>query len=178
LRQSQWIKNGCNAFHSKYPVSNPMSFWTENDVLEYIYTRDIPIASVYGDIVIDYEAMGQLEGQLSLADYGWYKEHPIYKTTGCKRTGCFACGFGLHCEKCVEDSRIQNIIDFSNPKIADWILRGGAFDKNGLWKPKGGMGYWFILAWVMRHSNIVYHVPDLDKYITKYNTDETRRYLE
>lgn len=36
LRCRAWLANGCNAFKSKRPVSNPMSFWTEQDVLQYI----------------------------------------------------------------------------------------------------------------------------------------------
>lgn len=38
LRKEKWLKNGCNAFELKRPQSNPMSFWTENDVLTYIHT--------------------------------------------------------------------------------------------------------------------------------------------
>ena len=33
LRKSHWLKEGCNAFNSKRPTSQPMSFWTEQDVL-------------------------------------------------------------------------------------------------------------------------------------------------
>lgn len=36
LRTQQWLKNGCNGFDMKSPISNPMSFWTEQDVLMYI----------------------------------------------------------------------------------------------------------------------------------------------
>ena len=36
LRTQQWIRNGCNGFDLKIPTSNPMSFWTEQDVLLYI----------------------------------------------------------------------------------------------------------------------------------------------
>lgn len=36
LREQQWIKFGCNGFDMKSPISNPMSFWTEQDVLLYI----------------------------------------------------------------------------------------------------------------------------------------------
>lgn len=50
-RRSVWMSTGCNAFQKKSPSSQPMSFWTENDVLEYIHTYNIPYASVYGDIV-------------------------------------------------------------------------------------------------------------------------------
>lgn len=39
LRTTKWLQNGCNGFHMKNPVSNPMSFWTEQDVLEYIYRK-------------------------------------------------------------------------------------------------------------------------------------------
>ena len=36
LREQQWIKYGCNGFDMSSPTSNPMSFWTEQDVLQYI----------------------------------------------------------------------------------------------------------------------------------------------
>lgn len=38
LRMSQWMKKGCNSFESKSPCSNPLSFWTSNDILTYIHT--------------------------------------------------------------------------------------------------------------------------------------------
>jgi 3'-phosphoadenosine 5'-phosphosulfate sulfotransferase (PAPS reductase)/FAD synthetase len=50
-RRSTWLRQGCNAFSKKAPSSQPMSFWTAADVLEYLYTYNIPYASVYGDIV-------------------------------------------------------------------------------------------------------------------------------
>ena len=36
LRELAWLKNGCNAFDSKRAISQPMSFWVEQDVLLYI----------------------------------------------------------------------------------------------------------------------------------------------
>ena len=36
LRQQKWIQNGCNAFEGKRPTSQPLSFWTEQDILHYI----------------------------------------------------------------------------------------------------------------------------------------------
>lgn len=74
LRQSQWQKSGCNAFSAKRPVSAPLSFWTEQDVLEYLRLHELPYASVYGEIV---------ETEKGL------------KTTGCDRTGCMFCMFGI-----------------------------------------------------------------------------------
>ena len=50
-RRSVWLQLGCNAFSGKHPSSQPMSFWTEQDVLEYLYTYQIPYASVYGEII-------------------------------------------------------------------------------------------------------------------------------
>ena len=40
------------------------------------------------------------DNQVSKADYGLFdKETPLYKTTGCERTGCMLCGLGCHLEK-------------------------------------------------------------------------------
>ena len=97
LRTQKWIQNGCNGFELKRPISNPMSFWTEQDVLEYIVKYDIEICSVYGDIVEDYR--DQLDGQMHLADYGLAEKKRYFKCTGCQRTGRMLCGFGCHLEK-------------------------------------------------------------------------------
>lgn len=78
LRKQSWLKYGCNAFGMKRPMSRPMSFWTECDVLEYLLTYDVPYASVYGEIVED--------------------EKNGLKTTGCQRTGCMFCMYGCHME--------------------------------------------------------------------------------
>lgn len=93
LRTQQWIRNGCNGFHMKSPISNPLSFWTEQDILRYISENRLPICSVYGDVVEDYEAEGLMKGQVTFEDF---RDDKIYKTTGCKRTGCMLCGFGCH----------------------------------------------------------------------------------
>lgn len=94
LRTSNWIKHGCNAFDAKTPISNPMSFWTEQDVLKYIKENDLPICSVYGKVVSDAEEMGQL----SLTDFGIENAEVQEKLhcTGCQRTGCELCAFGAH----------------------------------------------------------------------------------
>lgn len=66
-RLSNWFMYGCNAFDAKRPMSKPMSFWTEQDILEYIKKYDLSYASVYGEIVKDSD--------------------DNYMTTGCDRTG-------------------------------------------------------------------------------------------
>jgi 3'-phosphoadenosine 5'-phosphosulfate sulfotransferase (PAPS reductase)/FAD synthetase len=97
IRMQKWVQNGCNGFEMKHPISNPMSFWTEKDVLEYIVKYGIEICSVYGDIVEDYG--DQVDGQMCLADFGIGEKQCQYKCTGCKRTGCMLCGFGAHFDK-------------------------------------------------------------------------------
>ncbi len=93
LRTQVWLRNGCNAFDSKNQISNPMSFWFEQDVLLYLYENKIPIAEPYGEIVKENE----VEGQLDFADLGIFDlGRPTLKTTGCQRTGCVLCGFGAH----------------------------------------------------------------------------------
>lgn len=95
LRTQKWLQNSCNGFDLKIPMSNPMSFWTEQDVLLYIRTHDLPICSVYGDVVTDDEETGQMD----LAEWtglGIFDQTKALHCTGCQRTGCVCCGFGAH----------------------------------------------------------------------------------
>nr|DAG30631.1 MAG TPA: phosphoadenosine-phosphosulfate reductase [Caudoviricetes sp.] len=145
LRTQSWLQNGCNAFDSKNPMSNPMSFWTEQDVLLYIKENNLPICSVYGEVVTDYEAMGQCENQMSFADFGISdKEIPLLKTTGCKRTGCVLCGFGCHLEK---ESRFE-LLKQTHPKFHNllYVLKNN------------GVTYAEAIDWVNEHGgfNIKY----------------------
>ena len=127
FREQKWLQNGCNAFDCKRPISNPMSFWTEQDVLQYIEENNIPIASVYGDIVYeDMDGQTRFEGCGELC------------TTGCKRTGCYACCFGLHLEK--GKTRFQ-LLKETHPRLYDFCIGGGEHDSDGIWKPnKNGLG--------------------------------------
>ena len=130
LRTQKWLQYGCNGFDMKNPKSNPMSFWTEQDVLQYIKQNDIPIASVYGDIV--YKDESGFEYNDSLTNDG-----KLY-TTGCDRTGCIFCAFGCHLEK--EPSRFQRLKE-THPRQYEYCIRGGEYDENGIWKPnKQGLG--------------------------------------
>lgn len=76
-RFQKWLATGCNAFDGKHPMGKPMSFWTEQDVLRFIADRQIPIASVYGDIVA---SDGENDYDATLVDC------PLH-CTGCQRTG-------------------------------------------------------------------------------------------
>lgn len=47
LRTQSYLKNGCNAFDSKRPISQPIAFWTEEDVWEYIKTFNLDYSAIY-----------------------------------------------------------------------------------------------------------------------------------
>ena len=129
LRTQRWLKDGCNTFDRKKQASNPMMFWTEQDVLKYIKQNDIPIASVYGDIV-------PADNQISMTD-------EKLKTTGCARTGCAFCGFGCHLEKPGE-GRFERLKQ-THPKMYDYVMRP--------WD-KGGLGYKGVIDWMNENGNL------------------------
>ena len=180
LRTTNWLKNGCNGFHMKSPVSNPMSFWTEQDVLEYIYYYNIPIPSVYGEVTAECMCgdTGNAQGQADVLDLGIFDAgKPVYGTTGCSRTGCVFCGFGIHLEK--SPNRWETAERLSNPTIIDYMLRGGGFDDTGLWKPDSmGLGFWFVIEWINIHGGLHIVMPHREKYLELYQTAETAQYLE
>lgn len=99
MRKTQWQKTGCNSFNGDRPMSKPISFWVEQDVLKYLKDFNIPYATVYGDIV---EEKGKL------------------KTTGCDRTGCYACMFGCHLEK--EPNKFQRLKQ-THPKLWEYCMK-------------------------------------------------------
>lgn len=98
LRQQSYLRNGCNAFDSKRPISTPIGFWTEQDVLRYIKKFELEIANVYGEVV---------------------EEDGIMKTTKCNRTGCVFCGFGVHSEE--EPNRFQRL-EKTHPQLHAYCM--------------------------------------------------------
>ena len=139
LRKTRWLREGCNAFDLKRPVSAPMSFWTEQDVLQYILKYDVKIADVYGEIVTEFD------------------EYPIPGATDCvnlhltgaSRTGCVWCMFGISQDK---DRFIR--LKEREPKRYDFIMNGGEF-VDGMWTPNSkGLGYRFVIDWLNEHGNL------------------------
>lgn len=98
-RKTTWIKYGCNNFSKKIPQSSPLSFWTEQDILKYLYEFKISYSSIYGDIVL---------------------EDDKYKTTKEKRTGCMFCMYGIQYDTC--PNRFQRMKE-THPKIYDYCVR-------------------------------------------------------
>ncbi|MCM1226375.1 MAG: phosphoadenosine phosphosulfate reductase family protein [Clostridium sp.] len=125
LRFEWWIQHGCNAFEGSRKSSQPMSFWTEQDVLEYIVKYDLDYASVYGEILKD--------------------KNGKYYTTGAERTGCMFCMFGCHLEK--PENRFQKLAE-THPKIYNYCINGGE-EADGVWQPsKDGLGLGKVLDYI------------------------------
>jgi len=96
-RRDAWLLTGCNAFDTKKPVSKPLSFWTQSDVLRYIRDFNIPYAkSIYGDIVED-------------------KKDKL-KTTKARQTGCSLCPTGCHLDK---ENKYQRM-KITHPELWDY----------------------------------------------------------
>lgn len=133
-RLDSWMKYGCNSFESDRPISKPMSFWTEQDVLQYLKMTGIPLASVYGEIV-------NADPQINL-----FEEEPQkLKTTGCDRTGCMYCMFGIMSDK--EPNRFQRMRQ-THPRQYAYCIGGGHLE-NGVLKPdKTGLGLGVILDYI------------------------------
>lgn len=135
LRKSKWLKYGCNAFEEKRPISQPLSFWTEQDILQYIKENDLEIAKVYGDVVKN--------------------ENGEFLTTGEERTGCVFCLFGITRDP-------ERLLRFkeAEPTKYDFVMRGGKFGDNGMWIPAPdihgnmGLGYKFVIEWLNKHGNM------------------------
>lgn len=86
-REHQYAHTGCNVYDGSTVKSQPLGFWTKQDVLRYVVENDIEICSVYGDI----------------------KQTPCgeYYLSGEQRTGCMFCAFGAHLE--AEPNRFQRM---------------------------------------------------------------------
>lgn len=106
-RLNAWKITGCNAFDSNVVESKPFSFWTEQDILEYLVRYNIPYASVYGDIVSD--------------------DNGLLHTTGCQRTGCIFCAFGINQDN--TPNRFQRLKQ-THPKLWEYCMK--PLDKGGL----------------------------------------------
>lgn len=142
LRTQKWLKEGCNAFDNKNPTSNPLSFWTEQDILQYIRIYNVKICSVYGDIIPDYSNSDNIDGQIDISELGLIEDNRRLKLTGCNRTGCMFCGFGCHLEK--SPNRFERM-KITHPKQYDYIMRS---------KEKGGLNYKEVIDWINDNSDL------------------------
>ena len=98
-RTQDFQKFGCNAFSANRPMSRPMGFWLEQDILSYIKRYNIPYASIYGEIV---------EGS-----------HGALRCTGESRTGCMFCAFGR--DFSTQPNKFQRMKK-THPKIYEYCM--------------------------------------------------------
>jgi 3'-phosphoadenosine 5'-phosphosulfate sulfotransferase (PAPS reductase)/FAD synthetase len=98
-RELSWLQTGCNSFNGNNSISKPMSFWTEQDVLQYIKNYNISYCSIYGNIAVN-------------------NSGALYMT-GLSRTGCMFCMLGVHLEK--EPNRFQRM-KITHPKQYDYCI--------------------------------------------------------
>ena len=99
IRKQSWLEHGCNVFSQKRPLSRPLSFWTEQDILQYLITYRIPYCSVYGKIV---------------------ENNGHFTTTGCKMTGCMFCMYGIARDK--SPNRFERMKE-THPNIYNYCMK-------------------------------------------------------
>lgn len=97
-RQNHYLKTGCNSFEGKRPMSKPLGFWTEQDILRYIQLRNLNVASVYGEFI-------EIKGEL--------------KFSKCQRTGCVFCMYGIDMEK--GENRLQ-MLEQTHPQLHEYCM--------------------------------------------------------
>ena len=141
LRTRNWLVHGCNMYDAYHPISNPMSVWTEQDVLLYIKKYNLPICSVYGEIIPD-NGEEEMDGQMDFSDLGLMSDNRKLKTTGCDMTGCMFCGYGCHLEN--NPNRFERMKE-THPKQYDFIM-----------KPtnRGGLNYKEIIDWLNENCHL------------------------
>jgi 3'-phosphoadenosine 5'-phosphosulfate sulfotransferase (PAPS reductase)/FAD synthetase len=96
-REWSYIQNGCNVYIGKQPRSNPMIFWTQQDILSCIKLYNIPIAVIYGAIVTGDKGL---------------------QVTGIQRTGCIFCCFGLRQD---ETPNRFELLAQTHPGLYDYV---------------------------------------------------------
>lgn len=76
-RQREYNRTGCNVYDAKHPKSQPLGFWTRQDVLRYIAQNNLNICSIYGTVMYC---------------------NGIFRNTGVYRSGCVYCCMGVQLE--------------------------------------------------------------------------------
>lgn len=154
LREKSWLKTGCNAFEGERPLSQPMSFWTEQDVYKYIMQNNLRIASVYGQI--QYCSSPE---QMRIEEFIDDCEADKLRTTGCTRTGCIFCGFGCHLDK--SPSRFESLKE-THPRQYEYCMGGGEYVVEGYCQNSNGE----FRSFVFEHDDGTPYTPaEIERFI-------------
>lgn len=175
LRTAQWLRNGCNGFEMTSPISNPMSFWTEQDVLLYIELNKDRMCRDrinchekvmwYGSRIVSRETGATIESieyyrpicsvygdivtESSDCDYEFTERSEIFDKDRplLKTTGCSRTG----CMFCGYGCHLEKSptrfeqMKETHPKQYAYIM-----------KPveEGGLGYKDVIDWINQHGNM------------------------
>lgn len=175
LRTAQWLRNGCNGFEMTSPISNPMSFWSEQDVLLYIELNKDRMCRDrinchekvmwYGSRIVSRETGATIESieyyrpicsvygdivtEPSDCDYEFTERSEIFDKDRplLKTTGCSRTG----CMFCGYGCHLEKSptrfeqMKETHPKQYAYIM-----------KPveEGGLGYKDVIDWINQHGNM------------------------
>lgn len=123
VRKQAWVRHGCNVLDGKSPSSQPLSIWTNQDILHYLKREGLPIAEPYGDIC--YVDQDGNDAATSM-DF----DAPLH-CTGCQRTGCVFCLFGAHSKN---DNRFLELAKLA-PRQYEYAMGGGQWVDNPAYDP-------------------------------------------
>lgn len=106
-RKLTYIKQGGCNYYGHY--SQPIGFWTTQDILNYLFKTKKPYSKCYGDIV-----KTEINSKIQ------------FVTLGEDRTGCMGCMFGINREK--GENRFQRM-KRTHPKHYNYFINGLGFGK-------------------------------------------------
>lgn len=109
-RENQYNHTGCNVYDGTTIKSQPLGFWPKQEILQYIADNNLPVCSVYGDLIKD-------------TNGNWH-------FTREQRTGCVLCGFRCHLE--TEPNRIQRLRTSENEIHQKMCEHGLSICNNGM----------------------------------------------
>ena len=167
-RQTVWEKYGCNAFEKKgRPTSQPLSFWTEQDILHYIKKYNVPYCSVYGEIVVHDE-----DGYPCYVSEDYIEVFPDTKlyTTGCDRTGCVFCTFGCHRES--SPNRFQRLKE-THPRQYEYCIGGGEYITEGYAMVSSGEWKSFVFE---HDDGTPFAQEEVEEFINEHKNDPRFRF--
>lgn len=134
MRERQYARTGCNVYDADKPKSQPLGFWTKQDILRYVAENQ----KKYDDMLhmVNMKVTSRRSRKLRkmarkyvtrnkrleiCSIYGEIKQKPdgTYYLTGEQRTGCVFCAFGCHLES--EPNRFQRL-EATHPKLYKYCM--------------------------------------------------------
>lgn len=107
-REKSLKMHGCNYWGKTTIRSCPFAIFSRQDVLQLALDLNVPVPSIYGEIVRDNDG--------------------TLRTTGAQRTGCSMCGFGIHLEK--RPHRFDRLRE-RNPREWEFWMKRCCHDADG-----------------------------------------------